>query len=452
LVRLTFGASSGKLEIAVANHFQVETPTGTLVLSAFLIALREGVEAALVVGIILVYLARTGRSHLARFVWSGVALAGALSLAVAIALERWQINEDGFEGLMLLLAAVFVISMIIWMNRVARHLRKDIEQKIENYAVRAGSAAGWGIFLFVFLMVVREGAELALILRAVELSSEGIQTWIGTIVGLVAAVAVGLFFFKGTLKIPLHRFFAATTVILWLVTAQLALTGLHELSEARWLPSSKQEMALIGPIVRNEIFFFVFIFGAAVLLIFREWLTASHSKIAAAATEAEQRLLSAQQRRQRNWMIAAAAACLAVILVLTADFIYARANSAPPSARAIAASGRANDELRVPLSQVQDGNLHLFTVKSGEQSFRFLIIKKPQGWGVALDACRICGAEGYRQDGQNVVCRHCGSAIYVPTVGESGGCNPIGVPFRVDGSDLVVNVSAITKSWSEVPK
>jgi len=422
------------------------------VLSAFLISLREGVEAALVVGIILVYLARTGRAHLARFAWFGVALAGALSLAVAIALERWQINEDGFEGLLLLLAAVFVISMIIWMNRVARHLRKNIEEKIENYAVRAGSAAGWGIFLFVFLMVLREGAELALILRAVELSSEGLQTWIGTIVGLAAAIAVGLFFFKGTLRIPLHRFFSATTVILWLVTAQLALTGLHELSEAQWIPSSKQEMALIGPIVRNEIFFFVFIFGAAMLLIFREWLTVSHTKIAAAATDAEKRLLSAQQRRQRNWMLAGASACLAVILVLTADFIYARANSAPPSARAIAASGVGKDELRVPLSEVQDGNLHLFTVKSGDQSFRFLVIKKPQGWGVALDACRICGAEGYRQDGQNVICRHCGSAIYVPTIGEAGGCNPVGLPFHVDSGELVVNVSAVAHAFTELPR
>jgi len=427
------------------------------VLSAFVISLREGVEAALVVGIILVYLARTGRAHLARFVWAGVAVAGALSLAVAIALDRWQINEDGFEGLMLLLAAVFVISMIIWMNRVARHLRKNIEEKIENYAVRAGSAAGWGIFLFVFLMVLREGAELAVILRAVQLSSEGIQTWIGTLVGLAAAVAVGLFFFKGTLKIPLHRFFAATTIILWLVTAQLALTGLHELSEAQWLPSSRHEMALIGPVVRNEIFFFVLIFGAAVLLILREWLTASHAKIASAATDAEKRLLSAQQRRQRNWMLAGASACLAVILVLTADFIYARANSAPPSAHALAASGPGKDELRVPLSEVQDGNLHLFTVHVpdatiGDQAFRFLVIKKPQGWGVALDACRICGAEGYRQDGQNVVCRHCGSAIYVPTIGESGGCNPVGMPFRIDGPDIVVNISAITKSWTEVPK
>jgi uncharacterized membrane protein len=141
-----------------------------------------------------------------------------------------------------------------------------------------------------------------------------------------------------------------------------------------------------------------------------------------------------------------------VILVLTADFIYVRVNSAPPSARAIAASGSAYDELRVPLSEVQDGNLHLFTVKTADQSFRFLVIKKPQGWGVALDACRICGAEGYRQDGQNVICRHCGSAIYVPTIGEAGGCNPIGVPFRVDGSDIVVNVAAITKSWTEVPQ
>jgi len=418
-------------------------------LSAFLIALREGVEAALVVGIILVYLARTSRSQLARYVWSGVALAAALSLAVSLALDHWRVNGDGFEGLLMLLAAAFVISMIIWMNRVARHLRKDIEQKIENYAMQAGSAAGWGIFLFVFLMVLREGVELAVILRAVELSSEGIQIWAGTIAGLTAAIAVGLFFFKGTLKIPLHRFFAATTIILWLVAAQLALTGLHELSEARWLPSSKGEMALIGPIVRNEIFFFVFIFGAAVLLILREWLTASHAKIEAAANDAEKRLLASQQRRQRNWMLAAASACLAVILLLTADFIYARANSAPPSARPIAAW---SDDLRIPLSEVQDGNLHLYTANSGSQSLRFLIIKKPGGWGVALDACRICGAEGYRQDGQNVVCRHCGSAIYVPTIGEAGGCNPVGVPFQVDGSDLLVHVSALAKAFTEVPK
>ncbi len=419
-------------------------------LAAFLIALREGVEAALVVGIILVYLSRTGRAHLARFAWYGVAAATALSLGIAIALQQWRISEDGFEGLMYLLAAFFVVTMIVWMNRVARHLKKDIEQKVESYAVRAGRAAGLGIFLFVFLMVVREGVELALILRAVEMSTEGLQTWIGTILGIAAAVAVGVFFFKGTLRVPLPRFFAVTSAILMLVAFQLALTGLHELSEARWLPSSKQEMALIGPIVRNELFFFVFVFGAAMLLILREWQSASHEKSAKEAVgDAERRLLESQNRRARRWMMTSTIACLTVILVLTADFIYTRANSSPPASRAIAEVG---NEVRVPLSEIQDANLHLFTVDVGGQTLRFMIIKRSNGYGTALDACRICGAEGYRQDGQNVVCRHCGSAIYVPSIGEQGGCNPIGVPARVEGGDLVMDVSSLMQAASEVPK
>lgn len=419
-------------------------------LSAFLIALREGVEAALVVGIILVYLSRTARSRLTQYVWYGVAAAAALSLAVAVGLERWRISEDGFEGLMLLVAAVFVVTMIVWMNRVARHLRKEIEERVEAYAERAGKAAGWGIFLFVFLMVLREGVELALILRAVELSTEGLQTWIGTLAGIGAAVAVGLFFFKGTLRIPLQRFFAATSVILILVAFQLALEGLHELSEARWLPSSKAEMAIVGPIVRNELFFFVLIFGAAMLLILREWQAASHAKAAKESlNDAEKRLVESQNRRQRGWMIAAATASLTVILVLTADFIYTRANSAPPTAQAIDPVGNI---VRVPVSQVQDGAMHLFTVSTGNQSTRFMVIKKPNGWGVALDACRICGAEGYRQEGQNVMCRHCASAIYIPSIGDQGGCNPIGVPAHVDGSDIVVDLSDLAQTSKEIPQ
>jgi len=369
---------------------------------------------------------------------------------VAVALERWRVSEDGFEGLTLLIASVFVITMIVWMNRVARHLKKEIEAKVEGYAERAGSAAGWGIFVFVFLMVLREEAELALILRAVELSSEGLQTWIGTIAGIAGAVAVGLFFFKGTLRVPLHRFFATTSVILMLVAFQLALTGLHELSEARWLPSSKAEMAILGPIVRNELFFFVFIFGAATLLILREWQAASHSKLAnSSMNDAEKRLKESQNRRQRRWMMAAAVASLTVILVLTADFIYARANSALPAARPIAAVGNI---VRVQISEVQDGSMHLFTVNADNQSLRFMIIKKPNGWGVAMDACRICGAEGYRQDGQNVICRHCASAIYIPSIGDQGGCNPIGVPSRLDGGDLVIDISSLREAAKEIPQ
>ena len=419
-------------------------------LSAFLIALREGVEASLIVGIILVYLSRTNRTHLARYVWGGVSVAVAVSLGVAIALERFNISEDGFEGLLLLVAALFVVTMIIWMNRVAKHLKKEIESRVETFAAKSGSAAGWGLALFVFLMVLREGAELALILRAVELSTEGLQTWIGTIVGISAAVAVGLFFFKGTLKVPLHRFFAVTSAILVLVSVQLAVTGLHELSEARWIPSSKQEMALLGPIVRNELFFFIFVFGAATLMIFREWQAASHTKAtSAAANDAERRLMEAQNRRQRRWMVAAASMSLLVILALTADFIYAKVNSAPPQARPVEA---VNGIVKIPVAEVQDGNLHLFTLSANGQSVRFMVIKKPNGYGTALDACLICGADGYRQDGQNVICRHCASAIYIPSIGQKGGCNPIGFTSHVDGTDVVIDVSSMTKAAEEIPR
>jgi high-affinity iron transporter len=161
-----------------------------------LVALREGVEAALVVGIVLVYLDRTGRRELARFVWAGVFLAAAASFAAAVLLQRWRVSEDGFEGLLMLLAGVLVVTMIVWMNRVARRLKKEIEQRVEGFAQRAspggkqGFAAGLGLALFVFLMVLREGAELVLILRAVELSTAGIEVWICTGLGLAVSIAV----------------------------------------------------------------------------------------------------------------------------------------------------------------------------------------------------------------------------------------------------------------------
>jgi high-affinity iron transporter len=296
----------------------------------------------------------------------------------------------------------------------------------------------------------QRGSGIGSDLACRRITTEGLQTWIGTIAGIGAAVAVGLFFFKGTLKVPLHRFFAVTSWILMLVAVQLAVTGLHELSEARWLPSSKTEMAVLGPIVANELFFFVFVFGAAALMIFREWQAASHNKATTAVTnDAERRLIESQNRRQRRWMIAAASMSLAVILALTADFIYAKVNSVPPQARAVEA---VNGLVKVPVAEVQDGNLHLFTLNANGSAIRFMVIKKPNGYGTALDACLICGAEGYRQDGQNVICRHCASAIYIPSIGQKGGCNPIGFTSQVNGDEVVIDVSSMTKAAEEIPR
>jgi FTR1 family protein len=419
-------------------------------LSAFLIALREGVEAALVVGIVLVYLNRTGRATLARWVWGGVFAAVASSLAIAIALERWKVSEDGFEGLLLLVASVFVVTMIIWMNRVARHLKAEIEKRIEIHASKAEFSAGIGLATFVYLMVVREGAELALILRAVELSSEGVAVWIGTVLGLAVAVAVGLFFFQGTLKISLGKFFSATSTILIIVAVQLALTGIHELSEAMWLPSSRVEMAYVGPIVRNEFFFFTVILGAAALLGLREWIAARSLAVEnLPADAAERRRLEWERRKQRRWALASAFTCTAVILILAAEFAYTRV-TATTEARSIEAE---NGAVRIPMAEISDANLHIYSVDASGTSVRFMVIRKPNGsWGTALDACLICGTAGYRQEGSNVICRNCASAIYVPTIGEAGGCNPVGVPSHAESGTLVIDVSTLAEARSRVSK
>ncbi len=415
-------------------------------LSAFLVALREGVEAALVVGIVLVYLDRTGRRALARYVWAGVFVAVASSFLAAILLLRWKVSQDGFEGLVMFLASVLVVTMIVWMNRVARRLKKEIEQRVEVYAQKPARAAGLGLALFVFLMVLREGAELVLILRAVELSSAGLEVWIGTGLGIAVAIGVGVFFFEGTLRIPLGKFFAATSTILMVVAFQLALSGVHEMSEALWLPSSKQEMATIGPIVRNEVFFFVVILGVAGLVVLREWFAAAKAASAAPTNPAERRRQEWESRKQRRWSFAAAFLCFAVVLTLAAEFVYAHASAAPPPATEVVPQ---DNLVRIPIASLVDTNLHFYSVGINSTRLRFLVFHKNNGeYTTALDACMICGALGYRQEGSNLICRNCAAAIYLPSIGESGGCNPIPVNSRVEGGEVVVDLSAFADAAS----
>lgn len=395
-------------------------------------------------GIVLVYLNRTGRRALKGYAWAGVAFACLASIAFAVGLQLLNISEDGFEGLLMLVASALVVTMILWMNHVARTLRKEIEQRIEAYAQKSTAAAGWGVGAFVFMMVVREGAELVLILRAVELSTQGVLVWIGTAIGIAIAVAVGVFFFQGTLKIPLHRFFSVTSIILIVVAFQLALTGIHELSEAEWIWSSKFEMSTIGPIVANEFFFFAVILGAAALAVLREWQSAKRPKDDPSLNAAERRLRGYEFKRQRRWSFLAAALYVVVVLMLGAEFVYAQAMNAPSPADALTAQ---NGEVSIPVSQLSDSRLHFYTADLGNTTVRFMVVHEANDQYVtALDACQICGSKGYKQEGQNVVCRNCGAVIYIPSIGQKGGCNPIPVKSRVEGEIVIVNLTDLAGS------
>jgi uncharacterized membrane protein len=130
--------------------------------------------------------------------------------------------------------------------------------------------------------------------------------------------------------------------------------------------------------------------------------------------------------------------------LLGAEFVYARTLDRPSPAQSLAA---VNDEVEIPLSDLTDSSLHYFTARVGNDTVRFLVIHKTNGdYATALDACQICGAKGYRQEGQNVVCRNCGAVIYIPSIGEKGGCNPIQLKSRVEGGEVIVNLADLASS------
>ena len=206
-------------------------------LQAFIITLREGVEAALIVGITLAYLAKIGRANLRKAVYAALGAAFVGSIGVAVVISRLNLDEDKFEGWVMLVAAFFVITMVIFMMKTGRKMKGEIEGKVGG--LLAGNNAWIGLFFFVFLMVLREGAETVLILSAVKLNSTELMSFLGTLLGVGAAIAFGVMFVKGTVRINLQKFFRVTTAILFLVAAQLVIAGLHELSESGVIPSSK---------------------------------------------------------------------------------------------------------------------------------------------------------------------------------------------------------------------
>src|SRR6201994_4388692 len=237
-------------------------------LQAFIVTLREGVEAALIVGITLAYLTKIGRAELRKTVYAALAAAFLGSIGVAIVISRTHLNEDAFEGWVMLVAAFFVVTMVVFMMKTGRKLKGEIEGKV---GLLAGNDAWFGLFIFIFLMVLREGAETVLILSAVTLNSTELMSFLGTLLGVLAAIAFGVMFVKGSVRINLQKFFRITTAIMFLVAAQLIISGLHELSESGVLPSSKREMAIIGPIVRNDYFFSITMLALVVLMVLMEY-------------------------------------------------------------------------------------------------------------------------------------------------------------------------------------
>jgi high-affinity iron transporter len=409
-------------------------------LQAFIITLREGVEAALIVGITLAYLAKIGRNDLRKAVYAALGAAFLGSIGVAIVISRLNWNEDVFEGWIMLAAAFFVITMVIFMMKTGRKLKGQIEGKVGLLAGLGAEKDAWiGLFFFVFLMVLREGAETVLILSAVSLNSTELMSFLGTLLGVIAAIAFGVMFVKGSVRINLPKFFRVTTAILFLVALQLVISGLHELSESGVIASSKREMAIIGPIVRNDLFFFVTIFALAALMILFD--AKRREPVPEAASPAQRRKAAWSARRERLWMASVYIFSFLFIAMLTAEFVYAKSQSALSPSTEISF---VNGQVKIPLAQVSDGDLHRYQAEENGTPIRFWLYQKPDGKvATVFDACEICGAVGFYKSGNGVVCKNCSAPINPQSVGSKGGCNPVPLKATQTADSVIIQEADI---------
>ena len=410
-------------------------------LQAFIITLREGVEASLIIGIVFAYLTKIGRHELKKTVFWALGAAIAASVGVAILLSHLQFNEDIFEGWVMLVAAGFVVSMIWFMHKTARSMKGEIEGKVSKLIGGEAGTSRVGLFFFVFLLVLREGVETVAILSAVSLNSTELLSFTGTVLGLAVSVVFGVLFIRGSVKINLQRFFRVTTVILYFVTFQLVVSGLHELSENGVLPSSTAEMRLIGPIVRNDLFFFVTMLALAGLMMLMEYRRRAPVVLAATATDADRRRLVWSQRREKMWMRAVVGTSFLFIFLSTAEFVYAKSTTALSPTASVTLVG---EQVTVPASDITDEKLHRYGVhvddangKSAE--VRFLLFKKPDGKIVTVaDACSICGPVGFYIGSQGITCKMCASPLNAASMGQAGGCNPIPLKSTVEGGMVTI--------------
>jgi high-affinity iron transporter len=207
------------------------------VFANFLIGLREGLEAALVVGILVAYLVKSGRRGSLAPVWIGVAVAVAVSLGVGATLTFTSNSldfkaQETFGGVMSILAVGFVTWMIFWMRRQSRHLRDELQHKVDAAITHGAVALG----LMAFLAVGREGLETALFLwPALRSAGSGAGPGIGAVTGLATAVVLGYLLYQRSIHLDLAKFFRVTGGFLVVVAAGVLAYGIHDLQEAEVL-------------------------------------------------------------------------------------------------------------------------------------------------------------------------------------------------------------------------
>ncbi len=412
-----------------------------------IITLREGIEIALVVGIVIVYLRRVGREELLTSVYAGLGLALLASVGGAVVFERLSVDQESLEGYFMLVAAVCVISMVVWMWRTARTITSEIHDRLASIMERRGS---WyvrlSILAFIFFMVVREGIETALFLQAVAYSTGGWQSIAGTLFGVVLATLFGILFIRGSVRIDIGRFLKVTAITLLLFTLQLAVDAVHEFLENGILPASPRAMGIIGPIVQHDTLFIVAIIGIPAFMLF----------IPRRRTPGDP-----ANPVHRRWQLSAGIASLLVVSVLGSGTVFSSRNDMDLSSDELAVP--AAGILTIPAPREGDAALHRYSIHDQGTEIRFFVIRTgPSSYATSFDACRACYAYGkYYVKGGDLICSQCDAPFPINKLRtvpedepvdennsgsmEGNGCAPVPLPSRLHNGVIEIRLADLLK-------
>ncbi|MHA1111089.1 MAG: FTR1 family iron permease [Promethearchaeota archaeon] len=205
-------------------------------IASFILTFREVLEAVLVISIVLGYISKINKPEFKKWVWFGT-IAGVIASIIGKFLFDFAVGgfegqaEELFEGFAMIIGAILITTMIIWMAG-QKNIAISLEKRVD---VHVSSSKKWGIFFLVFISIIREGIELVIFLAAAEFASESLG-WLGTLLGFVTAIVLGILLYFGSIRFNIKTFFNVTSVILILFAAGLIAHGIHELQEGELIP------------------------------------------------------------------------------------------------------------------------------------------------------------------------------------------------------------------------
>ncbi len=415
-------------------------------IESLVIALREGIEIALVLGILVTYVRKIGRISLLLPIYLSLAFAVIGSVAGAVVLQRMGIDQESLEGYFMLVAAVFVASMIVWMWRTAKTIRAEIEQKVSGIVQTSASwKAHAGLFLFTFFMIVREGIETVIFLQAVALSTSGWSSLAGTVTGIGLATVFAILFIRGSTKINIGRFLKITAFTLLIFTVQLVMNAVHEFYENGVFPANPKMMGILGPIVQHDLFFILAIISIPAFMLI---------------IPGRKRQQQAATISGRRWQLSFGVALLAIMFFLGGGEIFS--SSADMDFTAVKLGAPQDGFYHIPIGQVSDGKLHRFAINDRGLEIRFFVLRTSLGkFATAFDACYACYSYGhYYLKNDELVCSQCDAVSPLskltpatdvePDENNSGsmegnGCAPIYLPSVAKNGVITIKLADLER-------